>query len=221
MKIATWNIERLKHRSKLEAITDILQEIDAGILILTETDTQVRLNNYTRCFSTPNLAEIAPKYYRDTETRVSIFTNYKLIRSFETYDKYTSLCVELETERGNLIVYGTIIGIYGNRHKNFSEDLHSQLADIEKLSKNRNFCFAGDYNVSFADNYYFVKAGRDALNKIFVDNDMELLTKDRKECIDHIAVSKPFAAFFDIEVCEWNHDKSLSDHKGIYVDMRG
>ncbi|MEN9488259.1 MAG: hypothetical protein RL494_524, partial [Bacteroidota bacterium] len=38
MKIANWNIERLKNSSKLDEITQILTDLDAEILVLTETD---------------------------------------------------------------------------------------------------------------------------------------------------------------------------------------
>jgi hypothetical protein len=98
--------------------------------VLTETDTQMNLK-YKPCFQTSKLIEIEPTDYNPTENRVSIYTNYNLVRHHQTYDKHTALCVELSTERGNLLAYGAIIGIYGNRHKSFAEDLTRQLADID------------------------------------------------------------------------------------------
>ena len=50
------------------------------------------------------------------------------------YDARTALCVELETERGSLLVYGTIIGIFGNRHPNFKQDLVEQVKDFKRLA---------------------------------------------------------------------------------------
>ena len=38
MKIATWNVERLKHIAALDAIQSICNSLDADILVLTETD---------------------------------------------------------------------------------------------------------------------------------------------------------------------------------------
>jgi endonuclease/exonuclease/phosphatase family metal-dependent hydrolase len=220
MKIATWNIERLWHKSQLDSIIRNCEEISADILVLTETDSQVNLN-YKHCFKTPKLIEIEPTNYKPTENRVTIYTNYDFVRYHQTYDKYTALCLELSTERGNLLVYGTIIGIYGNRHKSFAKDLTRQLADIERLTasdKNLNVC--GDYNCSFADNYYYTKAGRDAIEKSFVQNGLELLTKNQPECIDHVALSKAFVADSVIRITEWNIDKTLSDHKGIVVEVK-
>lgn len=219
MKIATWNVERLKHKSKLALIVETIKRIDADILILTETDTQIYLDNYKYCLSTPPVVEIRPEYYKKTEVRVSIYTNYPIIRQFDTYDNYTALCAELVTERGNLIVYGTIMGIYGNRNKNFMEDLPKQISDFQRLSQNQNFCIAGDFNISFSDNYYYTKTGRDYLNNSLEENEMSLLTRDAKECIDHIAISNTFWGSFRIKINEWNLDKSLSDHKGICADI--
>lgn len=41
MKIATWNIERLKHRRELANIMRSCEEAQADILVLTEADVQV------------------------------------------------------------------------------------------------------------------------------------------------------------------------------------
>ena len=42
---------------------------------------------------------------------------------------------ELKTEKGNLLVYGTIIGTLGNRHPSFMEQLHRQCDDIAACPK--------------------------------------------------------------------------------------
>ncbi len=46
MKIATWNIERLKVKSKLDDITALCEKADADILVLTEADERVKLPKY-------------------------------------------------------------------------------------------------------------------------------------------------------------------------------
>jgi exonuclease III len=50
MKIATWNLERLIKR-KNQLLLDKLVDINADILILTETNSIIQLENYT-CIST-------------------------------------------------------------------------------------------------------------------------------------------------------------------------
>ncbi len=220
MKIATWNVERLKHKSNLEQINSIIDELVADILVLTETDERITPSNFKNRIDTPKLKEIDAENYLETENRISIFTNYEIVEQFETYDKYTSLCVELKTDFGNLKVYGTIIGIFGNRNENFNIDLIKQIEDFEKFSKTDNLCVIGDYNISFVDNYYFTNFGRDELNKSFGSNNLELVTRQRNECIDHIAISKKIIENRNIEIAEWNENYKLSDHKGILATIK-
>ena len=220
MRIATWNIEGLKHKLDIALINSTLADLKADILALTETDNRVVPTNYRFRIQTPKLTEIQPDYYLKSENRITIYTNYEIIRQHETYDKYTSLCVELKTELETIIVYGTIIGIFGNRNKDFIADLSQQISDYQKLSKDNNFCLIGDYNISFADNYYFTNNGRNELNKVFKDCKLNLLTRNKAECIDHIVISENFTTNMETEIGEWNLDKKLSDHKGIYVEMR-
>ena len=220
MRIATWNIERLKHKTDLVLINSTIAGVKADILVLTETDNRVAPANYKYCIQTPKLIEIQPDQYLEIENRVTIYTNYEIIRQHETYDRYTSLCVELKTEYGALIVYGTIIGIFGNWNKNFNIDLSRQISDCQKLSKGKNFCLIGDYNISFADNYYFTNNGRNELNNLFRECNLNLLTRDKIECIDHIAISENFITNMETDIGEWNSDKKLSDHKGIYVELK-
>lgn len=188
MKIATWNVERLKHKKLLDEIISACNCVQADILVLTETDEQVR-PNYKYCFQTPTPPKIKlPHYenalqYNPREHRVSIFTNYKCIQQHITFDKYTALCIELETERGNLLVYGTIIGVFGNRCSLFEKELIMQTDDYKRLSDNENMiCICGDFNCSFSDNYYFSKKGRSLILQSFAENHIELLTASRSCC---------------------------------------
>lgn len=220
MKFATWNIERLKHKSFLPKILQCCQQTKSDILILIETDTQIR-PEYKYYFQTPNLTEISAAQYKSTENRVMICTNCECVCQHETYDKYTAICAELKTELGNLLVYGTIIGVWGNRHSSFLQELGKQLADIERLSQiGKNICVCGDFNCNFADNYYFTNAGRNTITDFFSKNHITLLTKDRPQCIDHIVISDELIVDKQIQIEEWNYDKALSDHKGIAVEIK-
>ena len=40
------------------------------------------------------------------------------------------------------------------------------------------------------------------------------------QAIDHIAISENFITNMETEIGEWNLDKKLSDHKGIYVELK-
>lgn len=207
------------HKNSLQEILSACERVNADILVLTETDERIH-PSFRHCFQTENLTESTPVHYKPTENRVSIFTNYRCIKLHQTFDANTSLCAELETERGRLCVYGTIMGIEGNRRPSFTEDLRKQTADFKRLSAYGNaVCIIGDYNISFADNYYFTNDGRDTLLRSFTENHIQVLTGNVPECIDHVAVSRSFVGNANITIQEWNHNKKLSDHKGILVEI--
>ena len=218
MRIATWNVERLKHHEKTDVMLRDVEKANADILVLTETDRRF-VPDYPYVCHSPLLREIRPDYYREAENRVSIYSRFPVIKEYKTNDMYTCVCVELLTDRGNLLVYGTIVGIFGNREASFNQDLEMQMNDIRRLSmEGHSLCVIGDFNLSFADNYYYTKYGRNLVRQTFLDCGIDILTQAVPECIDHIAVSKGFPGE-TVTVTEWNKDKSLSDHKGIVVEI--
>lgn len=218
MKIATWNIERLQKRKNKEIIQAIKQ-IQADILILTEASDLIDLSDDYPFNSKTILLQNSNNNYRTDERRVFIYSKYPISQTIKTYDERTSCCAEIETPFGNLIIYGTIIGIYGNRRKCFLEDLEKQLIDINKISQSTNFCLAGDLNISFSDNYYFTTIGREKLNDVFSKNNLINVTKDIPQNIDHIIISANFNKNAICKTTTWNHDKQLSDHIGVCVEF--
>ena len=219
MKIATWNVERLKYKRELPQIIEICNQIAADIFVLTETDSALK-PNHNSCFQTlPSTDAFVP--YHSSEKRVAIYTNCELVGQHETFNGQTAICAELLTDYGNLIVYGVVMGVFGNRHQNFMTDLPHILSDIERLATlGKHLCLCGDFNCSFSDNYYYTKAGRAAIEETIKKTNLELLTRNQPECIDHIAISRKFFNTSAVRVDEWNSDKKLSDHKGIFVELK-
>ncbi len=220
MTIATWNLERLKYSKETAKIISILENLNADIVVLTEYDERVNLKNYPFQMATKSVSEIQPEYYKPSEKRVKIYSKYEIVNQLPTYDEYTSCCAEIKTERGNLLVYGTIIGIFGNRNENFKTDLPKQIIDFNSMSKNHNICIIGDYNITFSDKYYFTNWGRNELNNSFLENKIKNLTHHLPETIDHIAISQEFIGKAHVEIHEWNLDKKLSDHKGVCINLK-
>ena len=171
--------------------------------------------NYN-CFYTSALKEL---FYKEGEKRTSIYSKYEAIGQIDTFRDDTSICITLRTPLGDLAVYGTVIGINGNRRHNFTEDLTQQLADFERISANTNFCLAGDLNMSFGDNYYFTLDGRQKLNASFEKLNLKNLTASIPENIDHIIISNDFIKDRIIKLATWNVDKKLSDHIGVCVTI--
>lgn len=221
MRIATWNIDLMKHGA--DKIQTACEHIQADILVLTESDDRVQLN-YEHCFHTPTPPDIEGTRfgvirYAPTEHRVSILTDYPCLRKYITADPYTSLCVELETERGLLLVYGTIIGSY-DVTTIFPQDLARQIPDFQKLAAvGKDLCVCGDFNCCFSGQCWPSKLGKETLLQSFSQNHLKLLTQHQPECVDHIAISEPFVSGVDVHVEEWNLDRKVSDHKGIAVSF--
>lgn len=218
MKIATWNVARpTKNSKRVPLILDHLKSVDADILILTETNEMLDLGNQYNFFHSTKPQET---FYTDGEKRVSIYSKYKSTGQIETFRSDTSICINFDTPLGNLAVYGTIIGINGNKRKNFITDLEEQLFDFERIAKTNNLCIGGDLNMTFTDNYYFTIDGRAKLNKAFDELSLTNLTADIPENIDHIILPNKF---FNTKegVGTWNNpvDKKLSDHKGVFVTV--
>ena len=220
LKIAVWNVERLKHYKRLDEIERLCARIEADIFVLTESDSRLVLDYPYRLHSR-RLAEISPDLYRPTENLVSVYSKYPCVRRHTVFDNGSALCAELETERGPLLVYGTVMGIFGNRCREFKEVLPKQCADFARLcAAGLPLCVCGDFNISFSDNYYFTHWGRNMLRSAFEDNGIEVLTEALPQCIDHIALSRSFCAGADFTLQQWNGDKALSDHAGVAVDIR-
>ena len=145
MEIASWNIQRINQSpDKKRAVIECLKTIDADILVLTETNENIGLSEAYSCYHSSQLSDI----YREGERRVSIYSKYIFLEHLETFRNDTSICLKLRTTFGDLAVYGTVIGIYGNRTKHFNQDLDEQLIDFDKIAKTNNFCICGDLNMS-------------------------------------------------------------------------
>lgn len=218
MKIATWNIERPNKSTKRnQAIINCVAKINADILILTESN---EIINFADKYNYFHSSKLIDTYYKDGERRVSIYSKFSLIRKIETFRNDTSICVQFKTPLGDLAVYGTVIGIHGNRRKSFNEDLDLQLEDFDKIAESNNFCISGDLNISFSDNYYYTNEGRQKLNSSFNELNLLNLTANIPQNIDHIILSKTFIGERNINIETWNMDKKLSDHIGVAVEIR-
>lgn len=218
MKIATWNIERLRIKHNRIQIQFEIEKINADILILTEFDNLVELPLYKFKYETEELSQ-EPYHYRETERRVAIFSKYPIKKSFNTFDNKTSCCIEIILEKEKLIVYGTILGIIGIGDKNFYSDLDGQIEDICSFSPIDNFCFGGDLNTTFADNTYVSKKARQKLINCFEENKLVITTGNIRENVDHIILSEKFISNKKIQITTWNVEKKISDHIGICVEL--
>jgi endonuclease/exonuclease/phosphatase family metal-dependent hydrolase len=217
MKIATWNLERPSYPSdKLSKIQEILISLDADILILTETNKNIRLGPIYHQYHS---ADLTDSMYSIGEVRSSIYSKYPSLGRISTFKDETAICEVLDTPIGNIALYATIIGIYGNRHPNFKTDLDLQLQDFKRIGSQFPMIIAGDFNISFKDNYYYTKDGRDKLNLVFSNLGLVNLTERVENNIDHIVMSEDLLSESGFKVDTWNLDKKLSDHIGVLINI--
>lgn len=225
MKIINFNIERLLILSKLKPIIQLIKSYDADLIVLTETNsTLIDLGeDYFEYHTTP-LTRNHDKvnFYREGENRVSIYSKYPIKSIIQTIDEFTCLAIEIETDFGELIVYGTIIGIFGysGDKDRFVKDFSKQQSDFNKIFGNKNVCIVGDLNISLSGWIYPSRKYRDKLNILIVEFDMDMSTGNLEDNIDHILMSKKFIGNRGIKVEKLNVDKKLSDHFGICMTIK-
>lgn len=197
MKIINFNIERLLILSKLKPVIELIKSYDADIIVLTETNsTLIDLceNYFGQHSKTLARNQDNVNFYRERENRVSIYSKFPIKKRIQTTDEFTSLAIELETTFGKLIVYGTIVGIFGySRDKErFVKDFNEQESDFNKIFANENVCLVGDLNISLSGWIYPSKEYRKNLNYIIDQFDLDKSTGNLDDNIDCVLISNEF-----------------------------
>jgi exonuclease III len=218
MKIATWNLQRLEKR-KNQQILDQLADINADILVLTETSSKILLDNYNSVSTDPLPSYFDNQKYEVGENRVSIWTKYTTATQHKTFDSFTAVCTEILTPFGLLTVYGSIIGVFANRQPRFDNDLNGQLTDFEEIFTGRQVCFAGDLNVTFSGHAWPSNKARQLLVHAFNKHNLTNTTANIDGNVDHIVLSKSFLDSKHLQLDSWNVDKKLSDHVGHLLNI--
>lgn len=236
LRIATWNLERptLNGWKKNPGINEKIREIDADIWILTETNASIIPSSsrfpqagYVSLASLPT-KELSHKL---GESCTAIWSRYGIRQAIRTFEIDNSVCAEIDTPLGQILVYGTIL-TYANdkgpnnkskkwdeHRKAIAEHNNKDWMPITKAFPRHALCIAGDFNISFCDNYYSAEANRNDLLGVLEALDMKNLTAEVKENIDHIVVSHSLIADCKTSVSKWNDNKELSDHIGVCVEI--
>src|SRR6185437_3938098 len=161
--ISTWNLERpTRSGRKNEDIQNVLKKEDSDFIILTETNSCINLSeDYPYHIASQDLSSEAHPFsegepgilYQKGENRTSIFSRYPLISALNTRNDNTNACGDFQTPFGVIRVYGTIVGILGRRQPFLDQDFENVITDPVLLSSEVPVIIAGDFNLSFADNY--------------------------------------------------------------------
>lgn len=220
MKIVSWNIERPKKNqiSKIKFIEDLIAVENPDFLILTETN---RCLNFGEQYFELH-SETLPTFhenqnYFEGENRVSIYSKFPFKNKIKTYDSFTSICGLIETNFGELTVYGSIIGSFGGKGFHFENDLEKQKIELENLDG--NICFSGDLNISFSGWKYPSAKVIDETKKFFELQNFEILTENNENSAIHSIISKDFLKEKKTMTKVIEIDRKISDHNMIVCEI--
>ncbi|MCX8531122.1 endonuclease/exonuclease/phosphatase family protein [Chryseobacterium luquanense] len=221
MKIISWNIERPNKNqiSKIKFIEDLIAVENPDLLILTETNRCVNFEEqYFELHSETLPTFHENQNYFEGENRVSIYSKFPFKNEVKTYDSFTSICGLVETNFGELIVYGSIIGSFGGKGLHFENDLEKQKNDLENLKG--NLCFSGDLNISFSGWKYPSAKVIDETKSFFELQNLEILTENYENNAIHTIMSKDLLNGKKISTKMIEIDRKISDHNMIICEIQ-
>ena len=213
MKILSINLERPKinQTEKLNSIKELIFSENPDIIFLTETNLILEFG--AEYFSI-HYKELPSFYdnqnYKEKENRVSIFSKYPIVEAIETYDEYTAVCGKINTEFGELTLYGSIIGSFGGKDIHFENDLKNQKNEIEKLKE--NLCYSGDFNISFSGFKYPSNKIVNETKEFFEQQNLKILTEENPDCAIHIVMNQNFLNNKKVRNKLIKIDRKISDH---------
>lgn len=235
MRVATWNLERPKLRGWLKnpCIIEKIKEVDADVWILTETNAAITPGD--DYFSVATLP--VHNYHSLGENFTTIWSRFRMQRKIITFDPEFSVCVEIESPLGPMIVYGTII-TYANdkgpdgKSRRWEEHRKSILRHSEDWKRIRSeytdhhFVVGGDFNQSRdGSGWYEDKDSVELLTNALQKSSLVCITEEKtklktRSSIDHICVSEGLVADFSVWEGTTDGNQKLSDHNGVLVDLR-
>lgn len=220
MKILSWNLERPKKNQtkKTEKIKNLIVAENPDIIILTENNLCIDFGDEYFSMHTNELPRIFENQnYSEGENRVSIYSKFPFKEEISTYDSFTSVCGLVETEFGELIIYGSIIGSFGGRGSHFENDLKQQKKDL--INMKGNICFSGDFNISFSGWKYPSAKVIDEAKDFFKIQNLEILTENNENSAIHTVINKDFlyGKIYTTKMIEI--DKKISDHNLIICEI--
>lgn len=242
MKIATWNLERVEPQTpQAERQQGWIQQIDADIWILTETDEAMVPGSAYRSIS----SGWPDRPARGGERWIQIWVRNGDISPVGSSDDARTACGLVTTAAGQAcLIYGTVLpwlgstwGSYSSKEA-FAAALHHQQQDWQQLMANYPevpLILAGDFNQDLNElPYYGTRRNKQTLRQVLATSQLECLTySDRDPVrrvtggqhsnIDHICVSLNRRIEF-VESFAWppelNALRGISDHFGVGVELR-
>lgn len=241
MKIATWNLERVRpgRGARSERIRGAISDVDADVWILTETHSQFRLSDpfVAVASSTPAVDRAAGEQWVSIWARRDL--NARSLAVAGEPDRSAALLIP-RSSGGSLLVCGTVLPWRGDRAtalrgaEKFIASLAAQVGDWRRLAAAQQaggVCVAGDFNQELsADGPVGTRRGRAALSAALKDCGLTCITADAgdpllarkwRASIDHISLSTRCIGGARVSAV-WPEQFPLEagwpDHHGVCID---
>ena len=233
MTIAILNIDwakKYKSKTHIQRIEECINTLNSDILIVTES-VDLNLSIYPFNYKTNTLPkdqgyeELDYSKYLNEESanRVTIYSKYQSVKSFEVSDPYTSICNQFNTDAGNITIYATIIGTWFNKKPYAEKELHNCINDCMRIYNQTNsLCLAGDLNTSFKQNEKHLQISEETtiqLKDLCNFCQLDPTTKDIEKNIDHIFLPKHLTSTLKCVSNIFVEKDVLSDHQGIFIEI--
>lgn len=239
-RIATWNLERPKSRATQRRARQIelIKSTKADLWILTESNQNISLNGYHSISTNP-----AQGYHTEGECFAMLLSRWPILRTIPTHDPVFAVCAELDSPFGPMIAYGTIITYANDRGRSrksarwveHRKSIERHDADWRRLRAefpNHSFCIGGDFNQNRDGTVWYGDAQSVvALGSALEASGVQCVTQEdfrasgklqTRASIDHICLSDELADR-KTAVGAWEgtvEGTRLSDHNGVFVDLR-
>jgi hypothetical protein len=178
----------------------------------------------------------------------AIWSNCTIIRSFKTIDQELSVCAQISSPLGDMMLYATIIPYYGYKGADNNSgawvEHYKAIAhlgeDCSRLQMETSHLIpifvAGDFNQTRDGSLktYGTEKGRQMLSEMLERNNLTCLTEENyklkidpakgwpRNNVDHICMTR--GAFSVVASEARDHftegEIYLSDHNGVYVDLK-
>ncbi len=233
----------MRHASQTDDVAHQIRETDADIWILAETDESIDLSATHSAYATPSVAG----YHQRGEHWVTVWSRWGG-NTVDTVDSRVSVCVDVPSPVGSLLVYGTVLPYHADRGPDRAsrywqqhyQAINSQGADWRRLRgglDQRAVCLAGDLNQSRDGRgwprrqWYGTREGRDLLGARLLDADLQCMTDVdfveagdlvHRSTVMHVCLTKELSSRVKDRRAWFKNDKSarpVSDHNGVHVDI--
>lgn len=233
-RIGTWNLDRtgISNKHRIEPQIDLLSRHNADVWVLTEAHESNSIEGYN------SLASICdPNYHQLGESCVAIRSRLPM-RTIPEFTSDYSVCCELQSPFGPMIVNGTIItyaddGVREGIAKKWElhrKAVQQQVAEWKKLHElypKHMLCVAGDFNMNLdGRRWYGVKDAREAVLSGLNAAGMYCATRAdlqgpqyelSRSTVSHICLSSNISTDDSLVVWEGG---DLSDHNGLLVTLK-